>query len=37
VGHDDALLQETDESWKTRGATGPGQAYGSAKENKESN
>lgn len=30
VGHDDALLQETDESIKRRNASGPGQKKGSA-------
>jgi broad specificity phosphatase PhoE len=30
VGHDDALLQETDESVKSRNASGPGQEKGSA-------
>jgi broad specificity phosphatase PhoE len=30
VGHDDATLQETDESWKIRGASGPGEQMGSA-------
>lgn len=36
VGHEDALLEETEESWKMRGAKGPGEEYGSGREkNKE--
>jgi broad specificity phosphatase PhoE len=35
VDHDDALLQETDESWKMRNASGPGEEMNSAGNEKE--
>jgi broad specificity phosphatase PhoE len=37
VGHEEARLQETEESWRMRGASGPGEEMGSGEQDKGGN